>query len=322
MKRPAWALLATGCALAAACAALAAFSARVLPSCLAAWLFCLGPPIGALPALMALEMAGVGGGQTATALRRLLIVLPLALLLSAPVLLGLHVLYGWANVAHNTTWLTPAFFDARTAFYIACWAVLAFMLRRPPQHGPRFALCATGLIATTSLATLAANDWIGSVDPGPDQASLGILFLSGQSVIALAASRFFGAPPSPLMPIAGLVWGFLAFTRYLTVWSADKPHEILWYAHRQTPMGQAVSWFSCGAVILSMVTIFPGRIRQVSGAAAGLALIAHAADLLWIVTPGQRGSFMLTLPDGLAMLAIASLAAGLIALVPSQGQPA
>jgi hypothetical protein len=279
-------------------------------------------PAGGLPILFVLELAGVGAGPHALFMRRILAAWPLALLPALPVLFGVRALYGWAHDPHTSAWLTPLFFDARSVIYILAWCLLAVAIRRPPAAAPRRALCVFGLIATTIISTLAANDWIGSAEPGPDLASLGLLFIASQAVIAEAAARCVGAPPSPVMALAGLCWGFVAFTRFLTAWSADKPSEIVYYQHRQTLAGQGVSWLGFAVVVFSLMTLLPGRIAKLSGLAALLVLVAHAADFLWMVTPASRGQFTVSLPDIVGMLGAAALAAGLIALQSPQGQSA
>jgi hypothetical protein len=321
MKHPAI-LLGIGAAFIVAIAVLWALSFPALPSILAAWLFALSAPAGALPLRFALELAGQGRGPRAAALRRILAILPLGLLLMLPVLFGVRSLYHWAQEPHQTGWLNPIFFDIRSIIYVLVWACLAALVRRPPNAAPRRALCILGLMAYSVTATLAANDWIGSAEPGPDLASLGLLLITGQAVIAAAAARLLGAPPSPLMALLGLAWGFLDFTRFLTVWSADKPDEIVYYLHRESVFGQAVAWLSVAVVVFSLITLIPGPLKKFSGTAAVLVLLAHAADMLWMVTPADRLDFTVTPPDLLAMLGVAAVSAGLMAWRPAARHPA
>lgn len=321
MKHPAL-LLGAGAAFSVMLAALWMFSVPVLPSILAAWLFVLAFPAGALPLLFALELAGLGNRPQAAALRRILACLPLGLLLVLPILFGIFSLYPWAQAPHPTGWLNPIFFDMRSVIYLLVWACLAVLARRPPDGAPRAALCVLGLMAYSVTATLAADDWIGSAEPGPDLASLGLLLITSQATLAAAAARLLGAPASPLMALVGLAWGFVDFNRFLTVWSADKPGEIVYYQHRETAFGQAVAWLSFAVVVFSLIALIPGPLRKFSGMAAVLVLLAHAADMLWMVTPADRPPFTVTLPDILAMLSVAALAAFLIVWRPAARQPA
>jgi hypothetical protein len=321
MKRAAAILLGTGFAFLVAVGVLWMVSIPVLPSILAAWLFALSLPAGALPLLFALELAGHGDGPHATALRRCLSALPLGLLLVVPVLFGVGSLYHWAQSPHEAGWLTPIFFDIRSVIYLLVWACLGMLVRRP-DGVPRPALCVLGLMAYGVTATLAANDWIGSAEPGPDLASLGLLLITSQAVIAAAAARLLGAPPSPLMALAGLAWGFVDFTRFLTAWSADKPDEIVYYQHRESLFGQGVIWLGFAVVLFSLMTLIPGPLKRGSGAAAVLVLLAHAADMLWIVTPADRLLFTFTPADILAMLGVITLGAGLIVWRPVARRPA
>jgi hypothetical protein len=320
MKHPAI-LLGAGAAFIVAVGVLWALSIPVLPSILAAWLFALSAPAGALPLLFALELAGHGNGPHAAALRRILAILQLGLLLMLPVLFGIGRLYPWAQEPHQTGWLNPVFFDIRSMIYLLVWACLAALLRRPPNDAPRMALCVLGLMAYCVTATLAANDWIGSAEPGPDLASLGPLLITSQTVIAAAAAHLLGAPPSPLMALLGLAWGFMNFTRFLTAWSADKPHEIVYYLHRESVFGQAVCWFGFAVVVVSLLTLIPGPLKKFTGLAAVLVLSAHAADMLWMVTPADRLQFTFSPPDALAMLGVAALSTGLVVWRPAARHP-
>jgi len=132
----------------------------------------------------------------------------------------------------------------------------------------------------------------------------------------------FGAPPSLLMPLLGLAWGFIDFIRFLTVWSANKPLEITYYQHRQSSLGQAILWLDLAVIVISLLTLLPGRLRRFSLLAAALVLLAHGADMLWMVTPATRNTFAITWPDIASMLAVTALAAGLIALRPTSSAPA
>jgi len=288
----------------------------LLPALVSAWIFVLSVAAGAVPILLMLELDGEGMGAQARALRRLLCVWPLALLLTLPVLIYAGAFYRWGSMPHPSAWLTPVFFDLRAAFYVAVWLGLAILVGRSPSP-PAAGLCRLGLVAYAVTVTLAANDWFGSAEAGPDVASLGLLFMTSQAVLAAAAARLAGAPQSPIMALAGLAWGCVAFTRFLTVWSADKPSEIVYYLHRDTALGVGVSIFSCAVVIFGLVACLPGPFRKVSALVAGLALLAHGGDVLWMVTPSARGGFTIQPVDAAAMLGAAALGAGLIARRPA-----
>ena len=71
------------------------------------------------------------------------------------------------------------------------------------------------------------------------------------------------------------------------------------------------------------LTLRPGP--WATRAVAALALAVQAAGLAWFVTPAARGAFVVTLPDALAGLGLACLAAGLVTLRPgrsAEGHPA
>ncbi len=287
-------------------------AAPAQPGLRAAWLFVLSLPAGAVPMLLVMEFFGAGAGAQAAGLRRLLILLPAALLLAIPALLGTFHEPG-------SFWHDPLFVAVRSALYLLVWILLGRLLARPRSGAPRLALCRLGFLAYAVTATLAATDWIGGGQPGPDAASLGLLLITSQLVLAAAAARLLGAPPSPAMAVCGVAWGFVAFTRFLTTWSADMPGEIVYYLHRDGALGQGVGWLGCAVVAASLLALLPGPFQKISAFVAALVLVAHGADFLCMVTP-LRGRFTIAVPDVFAIAGGAALAAGVITLRPASRQ--
>ncbi len=309
----------------------------MIPSYLAAWLFWAAFPIGALPLLMALDL--LGGAWSAPllpALRRLALTVPVAGLLIVPVLVRLHALYPWARGVPphgplGAAWLGPAGFVIRAIVYFVIWTALAVIFARPAAAGRRRRrrlAAGFGLALHLAIATLAAVDWTLSLDPGWYSAEFGLLLIAAQCCIALAAAILIGASaadPEPGMPHPGAlllalagVWLYFQFVQFLTVWSADKPGEIVWYLHRDGDGGRTIEWlvFVAG-FLLPFCILIPRTLRRhlsVLALAAVLVLFAHGLEMLWFVTPAFRQHFSLRGSDILALIGVGGIAIGTLML--------
>ena len=99
-----------------------------MPSYLADWLFWSSLPLGALPVVMLLDLAGPDAGfGLEPALRSLLWLTPLAGLLMIPILVRPAELFGWATGHGFSTpfghdWMTYGAFVARSIVYFVLWS--------------------------------------------------------------------------------------------------------------------------------------------------------------------------------------------------------
>jgi hypothetical protein len=176
------------------------------PAYLYAYLFWLGIALGSLAIAMLHHLTGGGWGFV---IRRILEAafgtLPLLALLFLPLLFGLHALYPWADAARvaadpilrdkHGMFVLP-FFLARSLFYFVVWIALARTLRRwsleqdrtgDPAVTERFQRwCGPGLVLYVFTVSLAAIDWIMSLEPRWFSTVFGILIVAGQGLTALA----------------------------------------------------------------------------------------------------------------------------------------
>ncbi len=342
----------------------AASSGPVMPSYLAAWLFWLALPAGALPLVMAFDLAASVPPQPAAAahdgpaaaqrlpllllpaLRLLLVPLPLVALLAIPVLLAQPGLFGTAASRHgfSVDWFAPGARALRAAAILLVWSTLALLFLRPGR--PR-ALAAFGLVVHLFAGTLLAMDLAMSVAPGLGSSSYGLLLIASQCGIAFSAAVLLAALPAasgparpgPALPgpapgpvIATLLWllaawMFLQFTQYLVVWSANLPREIVWYQQRDAGLGRAAEWFGLLAFLVPLLAATIPRLARnarVLAGLAGLVLLMHLIEMLWLITPSFRGAFTLSLADllGLAGIGGVSCALLLVARGRVEGLPA
>jgi hypothetical protein len=306
--------------------------ATTMPSYLADWLFWSSLPLGALPVVMLLDLAGPGAGfGLEPTLRRLLWLMPVAAVLLVPMLVRLGSAYGWAmghgfNTPVGRAWMTHGAFVARSIFYFVLWSLLALCFVAPPEpyaiHRRR-GIAAIGLFVYAVTGTLASIDWAMTVEPDWMSADFGLLLLSAQATIAvsfallLAGEKWRRLAPEPaaaILLLAAAAWFFLQFMQFLVIWSADKPTDIVWYLHRANAGGRIAAWcgFILGFVVPLVQLLSPARRRRARTlpALAVLMLAVQALGMLWLVTPSLRHHFTVSGMDLLELAGIGGITLG------------
>ncbi len=318
-----------------------------LQAWLYAWLFWLGLSLGSLALGM---LAQLTGGRWAMLVRRPAAAaagtLPLLAVLFAPVLFGLHQLYPWASgagapqhlLSHKEPYLNEAFFVTRAVVYFAIWIALAlgfsaWLREAEYSDAPRDwqklrQLSAGGLLLYAITGTLAAVDWLMSLMPAWYSTVFGAQVLAVQMLAASAVVVLcVGLKPPPvstqqgpgdwndlgnLMLMFTLLWAYLAYSDFLTIWIADLPHETEWYRQRS-----AAPWQALGVAVWVLQFALPfalllfRAIKRHAGRLRMLALMVLAGSLLnvyWLVMPSLRraGEFLNWL-DWIAPLALGGI---------------
>ena len=336
MSRQPLLLLAIGLLALGALVVMGLAGGPIMPSYLGAWLFVLALPLGALPVVMGLELMGQPDGLVTALLRRLVAIMPLAAVLAVPVLLkakGLFPALGTIGDGLPGWWMTQPFFLARAVLFLGVWTALAFVFSRPatsfPAGGRRPLLAGAGLALHFVMGTLAADDWAQAVEPSFNSSAFGLLLIATQAGIAVSlavsmaatgrrstlerlddtATRHRGTVLAVLLG----AWGFLAFTQYLVVWSANLPKEVVWYQHRAAGIGQAAEDSAAILCFVALLCLLSRRLPRAPGLLAWVAaalVVLHGVEMLWLVTPAFRATFSLTLADLLALAGAAGLGIG------------
>jgi hypothetical protein len=184
----------------------------------------------------------------------------------------------------------------------------------------RLGLARLGLALHLVIGSLAALDWVMSLDLALKSAAFGLLLLTLQGALAAAVALALtlaggGGAPRGLVAIllcATASAGFVQFTQYLVVWSANPPPEIPWYAHRLSGLGGVLSVAAPLVALLAVCALLPerwsARTRWPAGITAGLLIAVGVAELLWLVTPSWRGVFTVSALDGLALIGLGGIA--------------
>jgi hypothetical protein len=288
-----------------ACAAGLFVDAR---STFAAWLaaeiFWLALPLGALALVLIAEVTGRAWlDPFRPAAAAAMATLPALAIGFLPVLAGIGALYPWAagdRADSAAFWLNLPSFVVRAVVYFAIWLSLAVAaLRRGPALGEGAA--AGGLVLLGFTVNFAAIDWTMSLDPHFASSVYGYTAMAGLLLdgiaLLLLVSRTVRAAPAPLAGIAlalVITWAYLAFMQYLIVWESDLAREIPWYLRRE----QGV-WGGIGLAVLlthfllPLLMLLPGRVRRggmLLGAACGLLVAGRLLDCWWLVFPDVAGA--------------------------------
>ncbi|MGA7120591.1 MAG: hypothetical protein WBY94_10860 [Polyangiaceae bacterium] len=317
----------------------------------AGFLAALSTAVGALLFLMIAQTAGaqwfvifqrVTGAVAAT--------MPIFVVLFVPIALGTKWLYPWAKpsagldeqsrawAAHAHAWLNVPFFLARSFLYLFLWASLAILLRhesvltdtRPEARSiarQRF-VSAAGLPVMAITLTLAAFDWVMSMNPRWTSDILGVYSFAGAFSGAMGATALGAwlAWRARLLPrdvgpahfhalgrvllVAVIFWAYIGFAQFLLVWIADMARETSFYLDRSGGVWayMAVVLFAAHFAIpfLLLLSRSLKRTPSMLGVVGGLLVCAHALDVYWLVVPALRGGVRwLDLPVVIGVVGVA-----------------
>jgi hypothetical protein len=322
-------------------------TARFFQSWLLAWLFILGIALGALVTEMIHELTGGAWGfAVRRPLEAAIGTLPVVAALGLPLAFGLAELFPWARpgatetvIAVKRWYLNPTALELRALVYFALWITLSIALRRfwrrgetnarTAPHPALRALSIIGLLVYALTMTLAAVDWIMSLSPEWYSTTFGLLIMVGQALsafaFAVACSVFGGSLRGSaaetkrttqdlgnILLTFVMVWAYLAFTQFLIIWAADLPAETGWYVARSQPtwrgLAIAVLVFQFALPVFAMLfRSFKREPKRLAWLCA-IVLIAHWAELLWLIEPPFRSDEVLVhWMDAVALLAVGGL---------------
>ena len=329
--------------------------AQFFRSYLFAYLFWFGIALGSLAVLM---VHHITGGAWGFIIRRFLeaaaMTLPLMALLFLPILFGLHSIYDWSHpdviaaesvLQHKSHFfLNVSWFIVRAIVYFILWIALARVLRQSSLEQDKTGapaltrrlqhLCGPGLVLYVLTVSLAAIDWIMSLEPKWFSTIFGMIIICGQALSAIAAMIVAAVwlaggkllsdlvEPEKLRDLGHilhafmLLWTYMAFSQYLIIWSGDLANEAVFYVHRSQGGWQWVSLFIVVFHFFVPLTllIFSGikRNPRLLAGVATILLFAHLVDNFWLVQPTFYDSALrvhwmdILLPVGLGGLWIAA----------------
>jgi hypothetical protein len=345
MNRPELGFLAAGLGGLVLCATGAWLDPKaMLGAWLAAAIFALSLPIGALTILM---VHGLTGGRWGEAVRQPLRImaatLPFALIVLLPVLMKIGLIFPWAGADPSTlsetvreklAYLNVPFFLLRFAFCAAVWLVLTWVVLGSTSEDPgrvgngrKYAL---GLILHALAVSIFAIDWMLSIELeftstiyALCEASAEVVGAFGLAILVLAAGRAAEIMPggqedatlsedlANMLLGFVLTWIYLVFMQWIVVWGGDLPDEIHWYMLRTTGGWQYLLWLLIALHVAAFAGSLSRRLKRSHEGLiwlAGVALAGHFADVFWRIRPPLLSGGLLALwHDAVAWIGLGGL---------------
>jgi hypothetical protein len=270
----------------------------------------------------------VAGAVWSTPFRRIIeflssiiILLPLFVL---PLLLNVNTIFGWTHPAPADTmmqskapYLNINFFVIRVIVFWLLWAGFYFFIIKNSikQDTTKDQSLTTKNIKLAGIfmpvfaltISLAAIDWLMSLEPKWFSTIFGVYYFSGTVLAALAAGTIFivllnergylvpGLKRDHYYSLGALLfafinfWAYIAFSQYLLIWYGNLPEETVWFLARWHGNWKIIS---IGLVLIHFVIPYFGLLSQPSKMnprtlviMAGWILFAHYFDLYWLVMP-------------------------------------
>ncbi|MET0164539.1 MAG: hypothetical protein ABW318_05985 [Vicinamibacterales bacterium] len=237
-------------------------------SWLIAYLLFLGIALGSMGLLMIQHLSGGAWGVFRRVFEASSRTLPLLALLFLPVVLGMGTLYPWTHpdhvladevLQHKAPYLNTPFFLVRALVYFAGWILIAWTMTRwsrQQDEGDSSVnlrlqyLSGGGIVFYTFAATLAAIDWVMSINPHWYSTLFGFIFVGGHGLAALSFTIVIGVSlarrepmehifkPSHFHDLGKLslafvmLWAYFNFSQYMLVYAANLVEEVPYFITR------------------------------------------------------------------------------------------
>lgn len=300
---------------------------RAVFNYLIAFTFMISIGVGAL-FLIALEY--IVGADWSVPIRRVVeffaAIIPLLAVLVIPLLLNIGELFHWSHpeaiaedkiLQGKAPYLNVTFFIIRVFVLIGLWSLFYFFFVRNSKKQDttkdqklttiNIRLSAVFIPVFALTITIAAIDWLMSVEPHWFSTIFGVYFFAGSIVAALAAVTLAtvllkehgylhpALTNDHLYSLGALIfafvnfWGYIAFSQFMLIWYADLPEETFWFMQKWQG-----SWavFSIGLIIIHFLVPYITLVSQPSKMdpkklmfISVWLLFAHFYDLFWLVMP-------------------------------------
>ncbi len=285
-----------------------------------------------------LALGNLTGGRWAAAARPFYLAaartLPFVAVLLVPLAFALGHIYPWAQSGAESphvfspaksAYLSPPFFLARSAAYIAVWLVVSWWLgsvsqyTRPPASTPAMRRAgALSLVLLVPTTTFAAFDWGMSLEPHWYSSIYGAI-LTGGGVVAAHALAIVGlacvslSTRISLVSSAGtgghgeheladvyndmgnlllafiMLWTYFSFSQFFIIWSGNLPGEAAWYERRLSGGWQMLALalvLSCFALpFLMLLSRNFKRNIRQLAIVAAVVLAGYSLNMYWMFVP-------------------------------------
>jgi hypothetical protein len=229
----------------------------------------------------------------------------------------------------KSSWLNQSGFLVRMAVYLGIWVLLAgfyFSQSKRQDEAPGEVmrtrrmerLAGPAIIAFAITLTLAAFDWLMSLDPHWYSTMFGVYYFAGCAVGGFAVNLLLWLliqqhkrltrqiSAEHLRDLGRFLfafvffWGYIAFSQYMLLWYANIPETTRWLAVRGASLaeGYANSWgwllllLLFGHFLIPFLGIMSRHVKSNSQAMICWTiwlLVMHYCDLYWLVMPEIGG---------------------------------
>lgn len=253
-------------------------------------------------------------------------IVPLLIILVVPLLFSMHDLFHWTHpeaVAHDEIlqakkpYLNMNFFLIRVVFCVVVWFLFYFFFTKNSKKqdvSKDPALTRKNIKLSVVFAplffitlTMAAIDWMMSLEPHWYSTMYGVYYFAGTIVCGLAIVTFISIllkengylnkrigndhfySLGTLLFGFNIFWGYIAFSQYILIWYADIPEETYWYMMRWHNGWQYVSMALLFLhFVIPFLVLLPRSIKvnlKVLKVMSVWMVFAHMLDLYWLIMP-------------------------------------
>lgn len=221
---------------------------------------------------------------------------PVLCVFALPVIGGYALIFPWSSatldpLSGQPVWLAPAFFIVRTVLVVGGWSTLAILAMRRPITP---LLAGLGLLAHGLFVSIAAYDWVLSIQPGWVNTDMGMSLAAQQIGAACAAAGLLGwvsrkQAPAYVGLLAAALLGvaYLALMDYIIVWYGNLPEKVSWYMRRQSGLWWVLAPIATviGLVIPLPVLGFGGGWQRKLAVAGAFGVTGLVLYDVWMMAP-------------------------------------
>lgn len=259
-------------------------------------------------------------------MENIMITLPVGVLLFVPIAFGLSHIYPWTNATllnssellrAKSGFLTDKFFIARTYGYFILWSIWIFAIYRQStkQDGSRSIRqmhvasrwSAPGLFLAVAVGTLAAYDWLMTVEPSWYSTIFGLYYLADGAVLFFSVMiliclgfRKAGVLDKEInrehyhdlgkwLFAMTCFYTYIGFSQFLLIWYANLPDETQFYRHRMPGTWLYISlslpFIRFFIPFFTLISRPAKRNLKILSFMAVWSLVVVYLDLYWVVMP-------------------------------------
>ena len=300
---------------------------RFFQSYAVAFAFTSAIGLGSFFFVMVMYLSGSAASVTVRRImENIMVTLPVGAILFLPLIFGLKSVYPWTHpdivaaseaLHKKSGFLTENLFVLRTYGYFLLWSIWIFAIYRQStkQDSQRSVRqmkviarwCAPGLLLVFLVGTLAAYDWLMSVQPTWYSTIFGLYYLAGgalafMSVVTLVCLGFRRAgiltnsinvehyhDLGKWLFALTAFYTYIAFSQYLLIWYANIPEETSFYRARLQGgwlyLSLALPFLRFFIPFFVLLCRPAKRNLTIIGMVAAWSLVMEFIDIYWVVMP-------------------------------------